>query len=175
MTEIWKDIEGYNGRYQVSNLGRVRSVDYIEEINNKWGSTTLRKRKGKVLKPCFDGKGNYIHVCLNGRSKNIHRLVAKAFIPNPNQYDEVNHKDEDKTNNKVSNLEWCTHKYNNNYGMKATCSKGSNNGMSKITNDVALEIKEKSKYMRTSDIAKEYSLSESHVSAIKYGRRWGWL
>lgn len=106
--EIWKDIDGYEGLYQVSNLGRVRSLGF-----DKW-------HKGKIIKGCFDGKKKYLFVSLhkNGNSKafNIHRLVATAFIPNPNNLPQVNHKDEVKTNNNADNLEWCDAYYNMNYG-----------------------------------------------------------
>ena len=104
--EIWKDIEGYEGKYQVSNLGRVKSIRYGKE---------------KILSPSISNQG-YIQVnlCKNGKQKwcLIHRLVALAFIPNPNNLPQINHRDEDKTNNKVENLEWCDHKYNNNYGTR---------------------------------------------------------
>jgi len=106
--EIWKDVVGYEGLYQVSNLGRVRSLGF-----DKW-------HKGKIIKGCFDGKKKYLFVSLykGGKSKgfNIHRLVATAFIPNPKNLPQVNHKDEDKTNNCVDNLEWCDASYNMNYG-----------------------------------------------------------
>ena len=106
MKEIWKDIEGYDGIYQVSNFGRVRSL--------KWG-------KVKFLKP-IDNKYGYLIVtlCKNSISKKykVHRLVTQAFLPNPNNLPQVNHKDENPSNNIVSNLEWCDSKYNNNYGTK---------------------------------------------------------
>lgn len=104
--EIWKEIEGYEGLYQVSNLGNVKS---------------LNKRKGRILKTIKDHFG-YLRVRLSkqGELKNhkIHRLVAETFLDNPNNYKQVNHKDENKTNNKVDNLEWCTPKYNCNYGTR---------------------------------------------------------
>lgn len=107
MEEIWKDIKGYEGKYQVSNLGNVRSLNYR-------GSG-----KVKLLRQTSDKKG-YKRMSLykNGKMKTcrVHRLVAIAFLPNPNNYKEVNHKDEDKSNNNVNNLEWCTREYNINYG-----------------------------------------------------------
>lgn len=105
--EIYKEIEGYEGIYQVSNYGNVKSLG-----NDK-------TRKEKVLKPQKHNYG-YLMVSLNKQGKHklhfVHRLVAEAFIDNPNNYEEVNHKDEDKTNNSVINLEWCTRLYNHNYG-----------------------------------------------------------
>lgn len=113
--EIWKDITGYEGIYQISNYGRVKSLDrYIQYVN---GNNIFTK--GKILNG-FTKPTGYKSVDLyynNHRKKfHIHRLVAGAFIENPNNLPEVNHKDEDKSNNCVENLEWCTCAYNINYG-----------------------------------------------------------
>lgn len=112
--EIWKDVPGYEGLYQVSSKGRVRSMDRIVSYKE-----TTQFKKGKILLPMIAG-ANYLYVNLwkNNKRKyvSVHRLVALAFIPNPKGLKQVNHKDEDKTNNNVSNLEWCDAKYNINYG-----------------------------------------------------------
>ena len=138
--EIWKDIEEFKGLYQVSNLGNVRSLDAM--INCK-GARGIDKhiRKGRILKKTI-GTTGYYNVNLSKNSKvklsRVHILVAKAFIPNPNNYKLINHKDGNKLNNKVENLEWCnyTHnikeayriglrknKYKNKYGKDAQFSK----------------------------------------------------
>lgn len=117
MKEIWKDIEGYEGLYQVSNLGYVRSLDKeIEVINHN--KKYCKKIKGKELKCSFHDGYTTVGLVKNGKVKTtyIHRLVAKAFISNPNNYNIINHIDEDKSNNNCKNLEWCTYKYNNIYG-----------------------------------------------------------
>ncbi|MEY4714754.1 NUMOD4 domain-containing protein [Lacticaseibacillus paracasei] len=110
-TEVWKDIEGFEGLYQVSNMGRVRSLDRKDAQGHRI--------KGTVLAGSLNGKG-YLRVglCRDGdvEYKSIHRLAAKAFLDNPDNLPQVNHKDENKTNNAVSNLEWCTALYNNTYG-----------------------------------------------------------
>lgn len=117
--EIWKDIEGYEGLYQVSNYGKVKRLK--RKIKNQY-IFKYEKITNNILKGHKIQKG-YIQVRLinqNGESKSflIHRLVAQAFIPNPNNYPQINHKDENKENNKVDNLEWCNCYYNNNYGTK---------------------------------------------------------
>lgn len=118
MKEIWKDIKGYEGLYQVSNLGRVKSL----KRNCKGGHGSNRIVNKRILAQCNTGRDrDYkgVRLCKNKilKSFQIHRLVAEAFIPNSNNYPCVNHKKEfEKWNNKVSNLEWCTYKYNINYG-----------------------------------------------------------
>ncbi len=106
MIEIWKNIKGYEGLYQVSNFGRIKS---LPRCTTKGGIRKLRIYSNGYL---------YFSAWKNGKVKMllIHRVVAQAFIPNPNNCPQVNHKDENKTNNCVSNLEWCTAKYNTNYG-----------------------------------------------------------
>ena len=112
MEEIWKDKKDYEEHYQVSNWGRVKSIKFGKE---------------RILKPQKD-KDGYLQVTLcknnNQCQFKVHRLVAEVFLPNPNNYKEVNHKDENKTNNVVTNLEWCDRKYNQNYGTRTEkCSK----------------------------------------------------
>ena len=123
INEIWKTIDGYEG-YEVSNYGRVKSLG-----NDK-------TRKEKILKPATTKDGyQIVCFCKNCKSKwfSVHRLVAMAFIPNPNNLPQVNHIDEVKTNNHVSNLEWCDRKYNINYGARnekvSNAISGENNHM----------------------------------------------
>ena len=108
MREEWKPIDGYEGLYEISSKGRVKSLP-------KCG------RNARIL---FEGYNKYgyksVVLCKNGIYKRylIHRLVATAFIENPKNLPEVNHRDENKENNRVENLEWCDHRYNINYGSK---------------------------------------------------------
>ena len=112
-SEIWKDVAEYEGFYQVSNRGNVRSLARVDSLG--------RKCRGRVLKQGYSG-GGYPQVDLykNGKGKIglIHRLVAEAFIPNPESLPQVNHIDEVKDNNNVENLEWCDARYNSNYGTR---------------------------------------------------------
>ena len=109
MIEIFKDIKDYEGLYQVSNLGQILSLNYY------------RSGKPKLLKPGKNKKG-YLLVNLyknrKRKSYKIHQLVAEHFIPNPDNLPEINHIDEDKTNNRVDNLEWKSHKDNCNHGTR---------------------------------------------------------
>ena len=112
--EVWKDIPGYEGLYQVSNLGRVKSMSR----QKKHSYNSVAQLKEKILTPINICGYHRVILRKNNKAHNkfIHRLVAEAFIDNINNYNEVNHKDENKTNNRVDNLEWCSHKYNINYG-----------------------------------------------------------
>ena len=130
--EVWKDIKRYEGYYQISNKGNVRSVE--REVIYSNGRHYIYP--SKIIKTFQDKKG-YILVTLSKSNKlktmKVHRLVAEAFIENLYNLPQVNHKDEDKTNNKVENLEWCDSKYNNNYGtkIKRFIKKNRNNKLSK--------------------------------------------
>lgn len=111
--EVWKSIKNYENLYDVSNYGRVKRkifINYVTKIN-----------KEKILK-CVETTGNYLLVGLykNGKGKTrlVHRLVGETFLNNKNNYKEINHKDENKHNNRIDNLEWCSKKYNLNYGTR---------------------------------------------------------
>lgn len=111
MAEVWKDIKGYEGVYQVSNLGNVKSLNY--------GRTGIEHN----LKQKIYGSGSgyyYVGLSMYGKVRmlRVHRLVAEAFIPNPQNLPQINHKDENHFNNNVDNLEWCDEVYNANYGTR---------------------------------------------------------
>lgn len=107
--EIWKDVIGYEGIYQVSNLGRVKG---LERRVNTWNA--YKTIQEKILKPC--NHRGYLYVTLQKKQFAIHRLVAQAFLPNPDNKPQVNHINEIKSDNNVKNLEWVTAKENINYG-----------------------------------------------------------
>lgn len=115
--EYWKPVVGYEGLYEVSNWGRVKSL----ERYRKGPNGSIRICKGRILKLRTDKDGYLlVALCKNNIKKTfrVHRLVAEAFIPNPDNLPCVNHKDENKQNNVVSNLEWCSYEYNINYGTR---------------------------------------------------------
>lgn len=113
--EIWKPVKGYEGLYEVSNFGRVRSFDRV--VVDKNGRKLHYSGKIMTQNKTFDGYPNItLGTYNNKRTITIHRLVAEAFIPNPLNLPQVNHKDEDITNNVCTNLEWCDNGYNVNYG-----------------------------------------------------------
>ena len=109
----WKDIEGYEGIYQVSDQGNIKSLSRL--VNCKNGQRTVRER---ILRQNTTNLGyKQVVLCkdLTYKTLSVHRIVAKAFIPNPNGLPCINHKDANPSNNAVTNLEWCTHNYNSNY------------------------------------------------------------
>jgi hypothetical protein len=124
MEEIWKDIEGYEGIYQVSNMGRIKRLarDIIQKNPNpSCSSVCVQHIDEKILKT-RPNHGGYHLILLRGaddgirRGFSVHRLVAKAFIPNPDNMPQVNHKNEMRGDNREENLEWCTLDYNLHYG-----------------------------------------------------------
>lgn len=140
--EEWKEIPDYNGRYFASTFGRIKSV------------------KGNILKP-FIGTGGYMYVAVSKnpnqfKSKRLHRLIAITFIPNPNNYSQINHIDENKLNNCVNNLEWCTGSYNMNYGHRKEKFFNSNKNCKSLSKEVC-QYSLEGKFIRIFPSAKEAS------------------
>ena len=147
--EVWKDIEGYDGLYQVSSCGRVKN-----------------SRTGRVLKAVKDIYGYLIvNLYKNGKRINykVHRLVAQTFIPNPENKPQVNHLDEDKENNHVENLEWCTAKENNNHGEH-------NLRVSKINSKPIICIETGIEYYGTNECARQMGLHQSNITKVLKGK-----
>ncbi len=173
MEEIWKDINGYEGIYQVSNYGRVKSLDrFVNGSHNN-----LKPVKGKILK-AEKTKWGYLQVSLcraglKHQRYKVHRLVADAFIPNPQNLPQVNHKDEDKTNNRLDNLEWCDGFYNQRYG---TCSERKH---IKLTNHPlkSIKVEQLTKdgehieyYPSAKEAARQTGISQGNISCVCCGR-----
>ena len=158
MEEIWKDVVGYEGDYMVSSYGRVKTI--------KFG-------RNKILGCGVDNRG-YTHTTLfkggKRETRNVHKLVATAFIPNPNNYPQVNHKDENKINNNVSNLEWCTVLYNNCYGTRLKRVSDKNKGEGNPMYGKPSINRKKVKCVTTGEIfdsiteaSKKYKCKPSHI------------
>ena len=115
MEEIWKDIPGYEKYYMASTLGRIKSKDRVIKTVLK-GKEIKYIKRGRIMTPCLNS-GKYLGLPINTdklkKNENVHRLIAITFLPNPNNLPCVNHKDENKLNNCVDNLEWCTYQHNN--------------------------------------------------------------
>jgi hypothetical protein len=154
--EIFKDIEGYE-EYQVSNMGNVKSLKYNKE---------------KILKP-KKNKYGYLQVNLykegNMKTHNIHRLVAMTFIPNPNNLEQINHRDECKTNNVITNLEWCDAKYNSNYGTHIQRSAKSNTNHPKRSKPVIC-IETGVVYPSIHQVERQLGFSHSNISYACNGK-----
>lgn len=158
--ETWISVTDYEGLYEVSTLGNIRSLDRV--VKTKRG---LKSYKGKKLNPSKSSAG-YKEIRLYkvgvGKTFLVHRLVAIEFLPNPNGYPIINHKDGDKLNPEVGNLEWTTYETNN---LHAYSSRLNQNKKKLNPNDI-VEIKElyKSRVMTQSEIAKKYAVSQNTIS-----------
>lgn len=174
---VWKDIPGYEGLYQASVFGYVRSINRKIEKKGKLPSTA--SVKGKIISPWIDSDSGYLKVTLYTKShkkrcEKLHRLIAKTFIPNPQNKETINHKDENKFNNTVVNLEWMTNKENLNYGTRKQ----------RVREDQGMHIKriapnkKEQYYFTLHDAEKETGIPRQSISyAIKHqtllkGYRW---
>ena len=161
--EIYKDIEGYEGLYKISNQGRVLSL----------GNGNSNNSKERILKP-LKHKNGYLKVILSkqGKIKNylIHRLVCEAFLPNPNNLSEINHRDEDKTNNFIQNLEWCTREYNSNYGTRTERTRLLNTNHPNTSKKVMC-VETGLIYPSTNEVQRQTGFSKSSISMCCNGKQ----
>ena len=169
--EEWRDIEDYKGKYQVSNIGRVKSLERTIWTGKGYYKTLperilkLRKRKDGYLQ---------IKLYKDGAEKVylVHRLVSEAFIPNPNNLPEINHKDENKQNNCVDNLEWCSRSYNNRYNGRA--KKAGKKLAEKLSKPVYSISKESGliTYWKSATVAsRQIGISQSNICNCLKGKR----
>lgn len=163
--EIWKDIQGYEGLYQVSNLGKVKSLTYSNQYK--------RIDKVKMLKLSIDHKG-YIYVGIGYKPRKtckVHRLVAQAFIPNPNNYSQVNHIDGNKQNNCISNLEWCDNDFNMNHAkINGLLDKRTNNNKKPIK-QYNLDGEFIARWDSAEDAYRKLNICSSHIRDCCRGER----
>lgn len=167
MTEAWKPVQMYDGLYEVSSRGLVRSLPR----QRRWRRGVEVKERiipGRVLKEMKDKKG-YLCVTLydgQGRRKTmkVHRIVAEAFIPNPSGLPQINHRDEDKTNNHVSNLEWCDCYYNMHYGTRIQKT-------SKVVAQFKRDGSLLATHPSTSQASRDTGIPQPLISAAALGRR----
>ncbi len=169
--EEYRQVKDYEGLYEVSNMGNVLSLS--RKTKGRWGN--MKTNPSKVLKP-HPMKTGYLRVGLskNGKAKNhfVHRLVAQAFVPNPDNLPCVNHIDNNPANNEVVNLEWCTHKQNTDHALKQDrIARGSRVGLSKLTEKQVAEIKSNDT-LNGEQLAKKYNVTRHTVSLIKLGKGW---
>lgn len=174
MEEEWKDIKGFEGLYQVSNLGRIKSLDrYVECVDS------CRHYKCRIMR-LNKRKNGYLDICLRRQEIKtrplVHRLVAEAFIPNPNNLPQVNHKDENKENNRVDNLEWCTIEYNNKYGKGSInrCKNARNGSIRKLAKPViqySLDGKFVAEYFSAMEAGRKNGFSQGGISECCNGRQ----
>lgn len=131
---LWREIAGYEGMYLVSDEGQIVSLPREVSGRNKFGDITAHRSK-RVLKNHLRGRNGLLYECValtkNGKTERIsvHRLVAQAFIPNPDNLPEVNHIDKNTKNNRVENLEWCTRQYNIEYSKNKAVVQSNKNGV----------------------------------------------
>lgn len=163
MTEIWKDIKGYEGLYQVSNIGRVKSLERTV-IRKNGRKQTIRER---ILKRSANQDG-YLQIDLYdsyGKKRfAVHRLVCEAFHQNPKNKPCVNHIDEDKTNNTASNLEWCTAKENCNHGTR-------NARIAKSVGQYTRDGKLIKVWQSAHEAQRLLGYDQSNISAVALGKR----
>jgi hypothetical protein len=176
--EIWKDIEGYEKSYKISNLGRVKSLSRTiyrsdcKELNIK----------ERILKQHLHYKGyNKVSLSKDSKSKHFftHRLVAKHFVSNPNFYKEVNHIDGDKINNNYDNLEWCTHQQNVDHAIKNNLYNVNEEVINcKLSNEDVLFIRKNyrpnDKIYGATALANKYNVNNSTISRIARGLKRKW-
>jgi hypothetical protein len=172
MAAIWKDIKGYEGLYQVSNFGNVKSMDNEINVLTRWGTYTNRSKKGKILKLLNNNGYRAVILSKHGKTKLelIHRLVGNAFIPNLLYKPQINHKDCNKSNNVYTNLEWCTPSENGIHAGK----NGLLNFSRKYPKSMILKIRElyNTGNYTQQKIGDMFDLTQGYISLILSERRW---
>lgn len=169
MSEIWKDIPGYDSYYQVSNYGRVRS----------WRNAQHGRRGEPRIRKVHEDDNGYYTITLSddtvNKSYKVHQVVAKVFIPNPEEKPCINHKDSDRGNNHVDNLEWCTYQENMDHAIKnGRIKRGEKAGRSKLTRNQVLQIRSiyENGWFDKDQIAEAYNMNSEYIMKIIRNQAW---
>lgn len=177
MKEIWKPISGFEGLYEVSNKGRIRSLDRMIKIEEK-GTSYIQFRRGRILKNGDNGHGyKFVHLCFDNRAHRvyIHRVVANAFLPLVEGKDFINHKDGNKANNVVTNLEWCTCAENNEHKIRVLKHTGDRKGKPILKNRKKIGLFKNGLMIASFGSLREASISlgwnYNNLSSICSGKR----
>lgn len=155
LDEIWKDIKGYEGKYQVSNKGRVKSF--------------LQFESGRILHPAKE-RHDYLRVTLQGKPAKVHRLVAMHFIENPNNLPHVNHKDADKSNNSAENLEWVTHQQNMAHALENNLIGKESKLTRKQIHEIRKRYNPREEKNTATALSEEFGVGRGYIIAIAEGR-----
>lgn len=170
MNEIWKDIPGFEGKYQASNQGRIRSLDRVYDRRNRFGTVYSCKKKGRVLALKYSANNaGYISVSIGaGTYRMLHRLVAMAFHGTPKIGQVVNHKNGVKTDNRAENLEWVSQRNNCVHSRIQLGHRGKKLTIDQVKQIIVLS----NSGMMTKDIAQKFRITRHGVSGILTGRFW---
>ena len=172
--EEWRDIKDYKGFYQVSNLGRIKSLERIVK-HSKGGVKMQKERILKTSKSRYELASLSKEGCI--KSYAVHRIVAETFIPNPKNKPQVNHKDGNILNNSAMNLEWCTASENTIHCIENSLrltARGESSGPSKLSNDEVIEIRRTlaSKKISYRSLAKSFGVNKQTISNIHKRKTW---
>jgi hypothetical protein len=176
MEEIYKDIEDFEDLYQVSNIGKIKSLP--KTVNGNGRSNSTRFLKERIRKQHINKKGYYgIVLCKDGKMYygETHRIIAKAFIPNPLNLSQVNHKNGIKSDNRIENLEWCDASYNIKHAVNMGLLPkpiGERNAMAKLSEKQVQEIRQLNGKLMHKEIAELYGVGRSNVTVILNNKSW---
>lgn len=170
--EIWLPVKDYEKFYEVSNMGRIRNIDFPTCTDKR-----IKLKEIYLIKPSLQSIKNYKRYRVNLSNEKghkqfkVHRLIAQAFIPNPLNKPQVNHIDNNPLNNRASNLEWVTNLENCHHAMRqGRLNRGSKNGMSKLNEEKVLEIR--SSNLSVEELSKKYSVGKHAIENVLNGKRW---